>query len=46
MTGVTDAAIDQSGAIAGTDAVAGDFMGTDEYTMDLTQFSRFAYRLT
>lgn len=41
VTGVTDAAIDQSGAIAGTDAVAGDFMGTDEYTMDLTQFFPF-----
>lgn len=41
VTGVTDTVIDQSGAVAGTDAVAGDFAGTDDFTMDLTQFFPF-----
>lgn len=41
VTGVTDAAIDQSGSVAGSDAVASDFEGLDDYTMDLTQFFPF-----
>lgn len=41
VTGVSDVAIDQTGAEAGTDAVAGDFAGTDDFTMDLTQFFPF-----
>lgn len=41
VTGVTDAAIDQSGSVAGSDAVASDFEGLDDFTMDLTQFFPF-----
>ena len=41
VTGVTDTTIDQSGSVAGSDAVATDFEGLDEYTMDLTQFFPF-----
>lgn len=41
VTGVTDSAIDQSGAQAGTDAISSDFAGVDDYTMDLTQYFPF-----
>lgn len=41
VTGVSDTAIDQSGSVAGSDAVATDFEGLDDFTMDLTQFFPF-----
>lgn len=41
VTGVSDTVIDQSGSVAGSDAVATDFEGLDDYTMDLTQFFPF-----
>ena len=41
VTGVSDSTIDQSGSVAGSDSVATDFEGLDDYTMDLTQFFPF-----
>lgn len=41
VTGISDASLEQSGSIAGSDAVASDFEGLDDYTMDLTSFFPF-----